>query len=75
MGVVIISTLVFGLITPPYGLSLLVASKFVGVPFYRAMFRSLAHRVYLMGKAHVGFSGTVEELNAQPEVRAQYLEV
>jgi C4-dicarboxylate transporter, DctM subunit len=41
MGVVIITTLVFGLITPPYGLCLLVASKFVGVPFYRAMFRSL----------------------------------
>ncbi|PYO55925.1 MAG: C4-dicarboxylate ABC transporter [Candidatus Rokuibacteriota bacterium] len=41
MGVVIITTLVFGLITPPYGLSLLIASKFVGVPFYRAMFRSL----------------------------------
>jgi tripartite ATP-independent transporter DctM subunit len=41
MGVVIITTLVFGLITPPYGLSLLVASKFVGVPFGRAMVRSL----------------------------------
>jgi C4-dicarboxylate transporter, DctM subunit len=41
MGVVIITTLVFGLITPPYGLSLLVASKFVGVPFSRAMLRSL----------------------------------
>jgi C4-dicarboxylate transporter, DctM subunit len=40
MGVVIITTLVFGLITPPYGLSLLVASKFVGVPFHRAMIRS-----------------------------------
>src|SRR2546427_6937854 len=40
MGVVIITTLVFGLITPPYGLSLLIASKFVGVPFYRVMFRS-----------------------------------
>jgi C4-dicarboxylate transporter, DctM subunit len=40
MGVVIITTLVFGLITPPYGLSLLVASKFVGVPFHRAMVRS-----------------------------------
>jgi C4-dicarboxylate transporter DctM subunit len=40
MGVVIITTLVFGLITPPYGLSLLVASKFVRVPFYLAMFRS-----------------------------------
>ena len=41
MGVVIITTLVFGLITPPYGLSLLVASKFVGVPFSRALVRSL----------------------------------
>jgi tripartite ATP-independent transporter DctM subunit len=40
MGVVIVTTLVFGLITPPYGLALLIASKFVGVPFYRAMFRS-----------------------------------
>jgi C4-dicarboxylate transporter, DctM subunit len=41
MGVVIITTLVFGLITPPYGLSLLVASKFVGVSFSRAMRASL----------------------------------
>src|SRR6266403_2572494 len=41
MGVVIITTLVFGLITPPYGLSLLVASKFVGVSFARAMYASL----------------------------------
>src|SRR4051794_25182950 len=41
MGVVIITTLVFGLITPPYGLSLLVASKFVGVSFARAMLASL----------------------------------
>src|SRR5216117_256201 len=31
MGVVIITTLVFGLITPPYGLSLLIASKFVEI--------------------------------------------
>ena len=36
---------------------------------------SLAHRVYLMGKAHVGFTGTVAELNARPEIRARYLEV
>jgi C4-dicarboxylate transporter, DctM subunit len=41
MGSVIITTLVFGLITPPYGLSLLVASKFVGVTFTRAMRASL----------------------------------
>jgi TRAP-type C4-dicarboxylate transport system permease large subunit len=40
MGVVIITTLVFGLITPPYGLALLIGAKFVGVPFYRAMIRS-----------------------------------
>ena len=36
---------------------------------------SLASRVYLMDKAHVGFSGTVEELDANPEIRAKYLEV
>ena len=41
MGSVIITTLVFGLITPPYGLSLLVASKFVGVSFVKAMRASL----------------------------------
>ena len=41
MGVVIITTLVFGLITPPYGLSLLVASKYVGVGFGRSVIRSL----------------------------------
>jgi branched-chain amino acid transport system ATP-binding protein len=36
---------------------------------------SLASRVYLMGKAYLGFSGTVEELDANPEIRAKYLEV
>ena len=36
---------------------------------------SLADRIYLMGKAHIGFSGTVEELEAQPEIKAKYLEV
>ena len=41
MGVVIIVTLAFGLITPPYGLALLMASKFIGVKFSRAMFASL----------------------------------
>jgi C4-dicarboxylate transporter DctM subunit len=53
MGVVIITTLVFGLITPPYGLCLLVASKFVGVPFYRAMFRSLP--LYIVFIFVIGF--------------------
>jgi len=36
---------------------------------------SLADRVYLMGKAKMGFSGTVAELEAQPDIRAEYLEV
>jgi branched-chain amino acid transport system ATP-binding protein len=36
---------------------------------------SLADRVYLMGKAHIGFSGTIEELNAAPQAREKYLEV
>jgi tripartite ATP-independent transporter DctM subunit len=41
MGAVIITTLAFGLITPPYGLALLMASKFVGVKFSKAMLASL----------------------------------
>ena len=28
-----------------------------------------------MGKAHIGFAGTREELEAQPETKAKYLEV
>ncbi|MBP1717922.1 MAG: transporter related [Deltaproteobacteria bacterium] len=36
---------------------------------------SLASRVYLMGKAHIGFAGTREELEKQPETKAKYLEV
>ena len=36
---------------------------------------SLADRVYLMGKAHLGFTGTIAELDANPEMRAKYLEV
>jgi C4-dicarboxylate transporter DctM subunit len=41
MGVVLIATLAFGLITPPYGLVLLMASKFVGVRFSQALRASL----------------------------------
>jgi tripartite ATP-independent transporter DctM subunit len=37
MGVVLIATLAFGLITPPYGLVLLMASKFVGIGFGKAL--------------------------------------
>jgi branched-chain amino acid transport system ATP-binding protein len=36
---------------------------------------SLADRIYLMGKAQLAFTGTVEELEAQPEIREKYLEV
>jgi branched-chain amino acid transport system ATP-binding protein len=36
---------------------------------------SLATRVYLMGKAHIGYEGTVEDVRNNPEVRAKYLEV
>jgi branched-chain amino acid transport system ATP-binding protein len=36
---------------------------------------SLANRVYLMGKAHIGFAGTTEELKAKPQIREKYLEV
>jgi C4-dicarboxylate transporter, DctM subunit len=54
MGVVIITTLVFGLITPPYGLSLLVASKFVGVRFSSAMWASLP--IYVVFFVTIGFT-------------------
>ena len=36
---------------------------------------SLAHRLYIMGKAYLAFTGTVEDLDAQPEIRKKYLEV
>ncbi len=54
MGVVIIVTLAFGLITPPYGLALLMASKFVGVRFSRAMIASLP--IYIVFFAAISFS-------------------
>jgi len=53
MGVVIITTLVFGLITPPYGLSLLMASKFCNVKFATAMYASLP--LYLVFFATIAF--------------------
>ena len=49
MGVVLVTTLAFGLITPPYGLSLLISAKFVGVPFGKAMIRSLPLYVIFLG--------------------------
>lgn len=53
MGVVIIVTLAFGLITPPYGLALLMASKFVGVRFGQAMVASLP--IYVIFFAAIAF--------------------
>ena len=53
MGVVIIVTLAFGLITPPYGLCLLMASKFIGVRFGRAMVASLP--IYIVFFAAIAF--------------------
>jgi tripartite ATP-independent transporter DctM subunit len=53
MGVVIITTLAFGLITPPYGLSLLMASKFCDVRFTTAMYASLP--LYLVFFAAITF--------------------
>ena len=53
MGVVIIVTLAFGLITPPYGLCLLMASKFIDVRFGRAMVASLP--IYIVFFAAIAF--------------------
>jgi branched-chain amino acid transport system ATP-binding protein len=39
------------------------------------MAMSIAKRVFVMSKAHIGFSGATEELEANPEIREKYLEV
>lgn len=54
MGVVIVTTLVFGLITPPYGLSLLIAAKFCGVSFSKAVVRSLP--IYIVFFVTIAFT-------------------
>jgi tripartite ATP-independent transporter DctM subunit len=54
MGIVLIVTLAFGLITPPYGLSLLMASKFVGARFSAALRASLP--IYLIFFATIAFA-------------------
>jgi C4-dicarboxylate transporter DctM subunit len=54
MGVVLIVTLAFGLITPPYGLALLMASKFVGVRFSSALRASLP--IYVIFFATIAFT-------------------
>jgi tripartite ATP-independent transporter DctM subunit len=53
MGVVLIVTLAFGLITPPYGLALLMASKFVGTPFPQALKAALP--IYVVFFAVIAF--------------------
>jgi tripartite ATP-independent transporter DctM subunit len=54
MGVVLIATLAFGLITPPYGLVLLMASKFVGVRFSQALRAALP--IYLVFLFTISFA-------------------
>ncbi len=54
MGVVLIVTLAFGLITPPYGLALLMASKFVGTTFNSALRASLP--IYIIFFATIAFT-------------------
>ena len=54
MGVVLIVTLAFGLITPPYGLALLMAAKFVGVRFSSALVASLP--IYVIFFATIAFT-------------------
>jgi tripartite ATP-independent transporter DctM subunit len=54
MGVVLIVTLAFGLITPPYGLALLMASKFVGTTFNSALKASLP--IYIIFFATIAFT-------------------
>lgn len=54
MGVVLIVTLAFGLITPPYGLALLMASKFVGVSFPSALRASVP--IYVVFFAVIAFT-------------------
>ncbi|MBV8169184.1 MAG: TRAP transporter large permease [Alphaproteobacteria bacterium] len=53
MGVVLIATLAFGLITPPYGLVLLMASKFIGVRFSHALRAALP--IYVVFLATITF--------------------
>ena len=88
MGVVIIVTLAFGLITPPYGLCLLMASKFIGVRFGKAMiaslpiyvvfFAAIAFCIFLSRHRAVAAQATaagIGRLLQEPERRRLYLSV
>ena len=60
MGVVLIVTLAFGLITPPYGLALLMASKFLDVKFSTALRASLP--IYIIFFAAIAFTIFLPEI-------------
>lgn len=60
MGVVVIVSLALGLITPPYGLALLLATSFAGVRFFQGVRRALP--LYLL------FLGLISALILIPEV-------
>jgi C4-dicarboxylate transporter, DctM subunit len=60
MGVVLIVTLAFGLITPPYGLALLMASKFLDVKFSTALKASLP--IYIIFFAAIAFTIFLPEI-------------
>ena len=60
MGVVLIVTLAFGLITPPYGLALLMASKFLNVKFSAALKASLP--IYIIFFAAIAFTIFLPEI-------------
>ena len=62
MGVVLIVTLAFGLITPPYGLALLMASKFLDVRFSGALEASLP--IYVIFFATIAFTIFLPEVGA-----------
>jgi C4-dicarboxylate transporter, DctM subunit len=53
MGVTLIVTIAFGLITPPYGLALLMASKFVDTSFAKALRAALP--IYIIFFATIAF--------------------
>ena len=55
----LIVTLAFGLITPPYGLALLMASKFLDVRFSQALRASLP--IYIVFFAAIAFTILVPE--------------
>jgi len=60
MGVVLIVTLAFGLITPPYGLALLMAAKFLDVKFSTALRASLP--IYIIFFAAIAFTIFLPEI-------------